>query len=119
MRKKIAMRDVQEISFTDDMAAPGTFEFVINDWDIVTKAVKYSSPWNAQGQPTKLDGQTDAPNFEPGTRLELLFGYIGKSAIQPVMTGEVVSLSPPSLQAACRHCGFGRSTPIFVTCSAS
>lgn len=92
--EKIAMRDVQEVSFTDDMAAPGTFEFVINDWDIVTKAVKYSSPWNAQGQPTKLDGQTDAPNFEPGTRLELLFGYIGKSAIQPIMTGEVVSISP-------------------------
>ena len=92
--EKIAMRDVQEITFTDDMAAPGTFEFVLNDWDVVTKSVKYSSPWNAQGQPSKIDGQTDAPNFEPGVRLELLFGYIGRNPIQPIMTGEIISLSP-------------------------
>ncbi len=88
----LVMRDVQEITFTDDMAAPGFFEFVLHDWDPVSKAVKYSSPWDAKGNPKKI-GNEDAPNFEPGTKVSLLFGYVGKPGIQAVMNGEVVSMA--------------------------
>ena len=43
------LRDVQEVTFSDDMTQPSFFEILLNDWDPITKAVKYSSPWNETG----------------------------------------------------------------------
>ncbi|MGV8937561.1 MAG: phage late control D family protein [Allorhizobium sp.] len=90
---KEVISDVQEISFTDDMAAPGYFEFVLHDWDPVEKATKYSSPWDATGQPRKLADGSSLPIFEPGEKVSLSFGYI-EDGLLPIMEGEIVSLSP-------------------------
>ncbi|MDQ0322149.1 hypothetical protein QO002_004355 [Pararhizobium capsulatum DSM 1112] len=91
--EKEVISDVQEITFTDDMAAPGFFEFVLHDWDPVEKSTKYSSPWDASGQPRKLTNGGSVPNFEPGGKVSLSFGYI-EDGLQHIMDGEIVSLSP-------------------------
>jgi len=91
--EKEVISDVQEITFTDDMAAPGFFEFVLHDWDPVEKTTKYSSPWDASGQPRKLANGGTVPNFEPGGKVSLSFGYI-EDGLQHIMDGEIVSLSP-------------------------
>jgi uncharacterized protein len=92
--EKEVISDVQEITFTDDMAAPGFFEFVLHDWDPVLRATKYSSPWDESGQAKTLDGGGAMPNFEPGGLVSLSFGYIEQEGIEHVMDAEIVSLSP-------------------------
>ena len=91
--EKEVISDVQEVTFTDDMAAPGFFEFVLHDWDPVEKSTKYSSPWDAGGQPRKLTNGGSVPNFEPGGKVSLSFGYIDDGLVH-IIDGEIVSLSP-------------------------
>jgi phage protein D len=91
--EKEVISDVQEITFTDDMAAPGFFEFVLHDWDPVEKSSKYSSPWDAGGEPRKLTNGGSVPNFEPGGKVALSFGYIDDGLVH-IIDGEIVSLSP-------------------------
>ena len=91
--EKEVISDVQEITFTDDMAAPGFFEFVLHDWDPVEKTTRYSSPWDASGKPRKLTNGGSVPNFEPGGKVSLSFGYV-EDGLLHIMDGEIVSLSP-------------------------
>lgn len=87
--------DVLEVSFTDDLGAVDSFEFVLNDWDPIALRPKYSSPWSASGEPIRLsDGGPDAPNFEPGAKVSLYLGYLEDGELPLVMEGEVVSISP-------------------------
>lgn len=87
------LRDVQEVTFTDDMIQPSFFEIVLNDWDPVSKAVKYSSPWNETGMVKELDGGVEMPIFEPGKKVELVFGYSLKNDAKPSIIAEIVSVS--------------------------
>ncbi|WP_145110303.1 phage late control D family protein (plasmid) [Cereibacter azotoformans] len=87
--------DVLEVSFTDDLANIPSFEFVLHDWDPVALRPRYSSPWDANGQPFTLhDGGPEVPNFEPGARVALYLGYLEDGALPLIMEGEVVSLAP-------------------------
>lgn len=87
------LRDVQEVTFTDDMVQPSFFEIVLNDWDPVTKAVKYSSPWNETGVIKDLETGSKIPVFEPGKKLDLAFGYSLTKDTTPLIKAEIVSVS--------------------------
>lgn len=87
--------DVLEVSFTDDLAAIDSFEFVLHDWDPVALRPRYSSPWDENGQPFTLhQGGPEVPNFEPGAQVSLYLGYLEDGDLPLIMRGEVVSLSP-------------------------
>lgn len=87
--------DVLEVSFTDDLAAIDSFEFVLHDWDPVALRPRYSSPWDENGQPfTLYQGGPEVPNFEPGAQVSLYLGYLEDGDLPLIMKGEVVSLSP-------------------------
>ena len=89
------LADVLEVSFTDDLGAVDSFEFVLNDWDPIALKPKYSSPWNEDGTPVKLSsGGPDAPNYEPGAKVSLYLGYNEDGELPLIMEGEVVSISP-------------------------
>lgn len=89
----LVLRDVQEVIYTDDADNLDSFEFTLGDWDPVQNRPKYSSPWNDDGTPYKIDG-TPVPNFEPGADVELYVGYQGDGDLTLVMKGEVVSITP-------------------------
>jgi len=87
--------DVLEVSFTDDLAAIDSFEFVLHDWDPVALRPRYSSPWDENGAPfTLYQGGPEVPNFEPGAQVSLYLGYLEDGDLPLIMKGEVVSLSP-------------------------
>lgn len=87
--------DTLEVSFTDDLAAIDSFEFVLHDWDPVAKRPRYSSPWDKDGHPLTLyDGGPQVPNFKPGAQVSLYLGYLEDGDLPLIMRGEVVSLSP-------------------------
>nr|WP_298248528.1 hypothetical protein [uncultured Halomonas sp.] len=87
--------DVLEVSFTDDLANIDSFEFVLHDWDAVALRPRYSSPWDASGQPYRLyEGGPEVPNFEPGAKVTLYLGYLEDGELPLIMEGEVVSLAP-------------------------
>ncbi len=85
--------DVLEVSFTDDLEAIHSFELTLYDWDPVGLRPRYSSPWDAEGRPLTVDGVT-VPDFEPGARVSLYFGYVEDGELPLVMAGEVISISP-------------------------
>ena len=88
------LKDVIEVTFTDDLENIDSFEFALGDWDEITRLPKYSSPWDSSGIPRKSpDGQFDLPNFEPGAKVELKAGYTGEGDLTLVMKGSVVSIS--------------------------
>jgi len=87
--------DVQEVTFTDDLDNINSFEFVLNDWNSVTRKPKYSSPWDETGAPLTLyDGGPEVPNFEPGAKVSLFLGYLEDGDLPLIMAGEVVSIAP-------------------------
>ncbi|MEV8467466.1 hypothetical protein AB0T83_11815 [Fluviibacterium sp. DFM31] len=88
------IRDVLEVTFTDDLENIDSFEFALGDWDEVARLPKYSSPWDESGSPRKsADGRYDLPNFQPGAEVDLKMGYLGAGDLTPVMKGTVVSIS--------------------------
>lgn len=88
------LRDVQEVTYTEAATGFDTFEFVLNDWDAESQQVKYSSPFDTNGQLRKVNGEP-VPNFDPGTLLALKMGYYGES-VEPItmMKGRVISVAP-------------------------
>ncbi|TDF38591.1 phage late control D family protein [Alteromonadaceae bacterium M269] len=88
------LRDVQEVTYTEAVTGFDTFEFVLNDWDAATQQVKYSSPFDDNGQVRKVNGEP-VPNFDPGTLLSLKMGYYGE-VVEPstMMRGRVISVAP-------------------------
>ena len=90
---KLVVADVIDIAFTDDLEAIHSFELTLYDWDPATLRPRYSSPWDADGRPLTMDGGT-VPDFEPGARLSLYFGYLDEGQLPLVMVGEVVSIAP-------------------------
>lgn len=90
---RLVVADVLEVSFTDDLEAIHSFELILHDWDPVGLHPRYSSPWDADGKPLRTDGGT-VPDFEPGARVSLYFGYLEDGELPRVMDGEVVSISP-------------------------
>ncbi|GAA1865348.1 phage late control D family protein [Paeniglutamicibacter psychrophenolicus] len=89
-------RDVLEVSFTDELEVISSFDFSLYDWDAEALHPRYSSPWGPDGRPSPMgtgSGQT-VPNFEPGARVDLHFGYVEEGALPLMLRGEVVSLSP-------------------------
>ena len=87
------LRDVQEVTFSDDMTQPSFFEILLNDWDPITKAVKYSSPWNETGIVKDLESGSKIPVFEPGRKIDLVFGYSLKNDAESLIAAEIVSVS--------------------------
>lgn len=88
------IRDVVDVSYTDNLEKLDSFEFTLNDWDPIQRLPKYSSPYDEGGSPRTLADGKPVPNFDPGAKIELQMGYYGPKEPPVIMTGEVVSLSP-------------------------
>lgn len=88
------IRDVLQVSYKDDLENLDSFDFTLHDWDPVTLATKYSSPYDEHGQLRKIPGTDfDVPNFEPGAEVELYMGYYGSEDPILMMRGKVASAS--------------------------
>ena len=72
------IRDIQQVTYKDDIEQVDSFEISINNWDANKLAFKYS----------------DQELFNPGKRLELWMGYYGKDSMRLMMKGEITSLRP-------------------------
>jgi uncharacterized protein len=72
------VRDVLDVSYTDDLEAFDTFEVTINNWDAERRQLKYS----------------DSELFDPDRELEVWMGYHGKDRLRLMTTGVITSLSP-------------------------
>jgi len=99
-------RDVLEVRFTEELGAIASFEFTLYDWDAQALRPRYSSPWDASGNPLPLEpgGSQVVPVFEPGAQVDLRFGYVEEGELPLVLRGEVVSLSPSFPAAAAPTC---------------
>lgn len=100
------LKDVIEVTFTNDLENIDSFEFALGDWDEIARLPKYSSPWDTDGKQRKTpDGEYDISNFEPGAEVELKIGYHGEPELMLVMKGSVTSIStsfPSSGAPVCR-----------------
>lgn len=73
------VRDVIQVTYRDTLQEFDSFEITINnEWDLGKRSFKYS----------------DARLFDPGSRIDLWMGYLGKDSMQLMLTGEVTSLRP-------------------------
>jgi len=70
------IRDVQSVSYKDNIEQMDSFEITINNWDADTRNFKYS----------------DLDIFDPGTQLELWMGYFGKENMRLMLKGEINTL---------------------------
>jgi uncharacterized protein len=91
---RAVIRDVLDVSYSDNLEKLDSFEITLNDWDPVQRVPKYSSPYDESGNLRTLEDGSPVPNFDPGARLELRLGYYGPEEPPLIMTGQVVSLSP-------------------------
>jgi phage protein D len=91
---RAVIRDVLDVSYSDDLEKLDSFEFTLNDWDPVQRMPKYSSPYDGDGNLRRLEDNSPVPNFDPGAKIELRMGYYGPDDPPLIMTGQVVSLSP-------------------------
>ena len=89
-----AIRDVIDISYKDGLENLDSFEFTLNDWDAVRNLPKYSSPFDENGDPIRLENGDPVPAFEPGAKVELYLGYLDEGELPLIVRGEVVSLTP-------------------------
>ena len=87
------VRDILDVSFEDSLDALDYFEFTLHDWDAVRNRPKYSSPYDAAGQPQR-DGDAEIPAFEPGMMAELQLGYYGPEDPVSKLVGTIVSVAP-------------------------
>ncbi len=73
------VRDIIEVSYTDDVTELDRFDITINNWDAKTRDFKY----------------LDTDLFDLGKELELWMGYYsGRGGLRRMITGEIVSLRP-------------------------
>jgi phage protein D len=72
------IRDIQEVSYKDDVEQVDSFEITINNWDADKLAFKYS----------------DQDLFNPGKKVELWMGYYGQDSMRLMIQGEITSLRP-------------------------
>jgi Bacteriophage probable baseplate hub protein len=72
------IRDIQEVTYKDDIEQVDSFEITINNWDADTLSFKYS----------------DLDLFNPGKKVELWMGYHGRDALRLMIKGEITALRP-------------------------
>ena len=72
------IRDIQEVSYKDDLEQVDSFEITINNWDADTRSFKYS----------------DQDLFLPGKLVELWMGYHGRDPLRLMIKGEITALRP-------------------------
>ena len=73
------VRDITQVSYTDDITSIDSFEITINNWDAETRDFKY----------------IDSGIFDPGREVELWMGYFGDpNRFRRMITGEITSLRP-------------------------
>ncbi|HKQ04333.1 MAG TPA: hypothetical protein VJ464_04320 [Blastocatellia bacterium] len=72
------IRDIQQVSYKDNIQEIDSFEITINNWDAAERAFKYS----------------DSNLFDPGKELELWMGYFGKDSLRLMIRGQITALRP-------------------------
>jgi phage protein D len=73
-----AIHDITQVSYRDSLTEIDSFEITINNWDAEARTFKYS----------------DRDLFDPGARVELYMGYMGRDRTRLMCTGEITSLRP-------------------------
>ena len=75
---KDVVRDVQQVTYKDNIEEIDSFEIQINNWDAAKLDLKYS----------------DDTLFDPGKKLEVWMGYFGRDHMRRMISGEITSLRP-------------------------
>lgn len=78
--KENVMRDVTQVTYSDNIKQIDSFEITINNWDAEKKTFKY----------------IDKDTFDPGKELQLWMGYYerGNDTLEKMITGEITGLRP-------------------------
>lgn len=72
------IRDIQQVSYKDNIKEIDSFEITINNWDAAARKFKYS----------------DSDLFDPGKELELWMGYYGTDSLRLMIRGQITALRP-------------------------
>jgi Bacteriophage probable baseplate hub protein len=72
------IRDIQQVSYKDNIKEIDSFEIAINNWDAAARKFKYS----------------DSDLFDPGKELELWMGYYGTNSLRLMIRGQITALRP-------------------------
>lgn len=76
--KRGVVRDIIQVTYTDNLEQFDRFEITINNWDAEKGAFKYS----------------DQTLFDPGQKVEVWMGYYGKERLRRMLTGTIEELRP-------------------------
>ena len=71
-------RDILQVIYKDSLTEYDSVEIKINNWDSEKRTFKYS----------------DETLFDPGQRVELKMGYLGKANLRLMLTGHIKTLKP-------------------------
>jgi phage protein D len=72
------IRDVQSVTYKDNIEQMDSFDITVNNWDADKRTFKYS----------------DQNIFDPGKQIELWMGYFGRDNMRLMLKGEINTLRP-------------------------
>ncbi len=75
---RMVVRDIIQLSYTDNLKQVDSFSITINNWDAEQRTFSYS----------------DTDLFNPGKLVELWMGYYGRERLRLMTVGKITSLQP-------------------------
>ena len=87
------LRDVTEITYSDNVTEIDSFEMSVNNWDPTTNDFKYVGSETAADLEGKSERALRYKLFEPCSQaVDVLMGYLGE--LVPMITGQVTTMEP-------------------------
>jgi phage protein D len=89
------LRDVQQVTYKDDIRAIDSFELLVSNWDPTTRQCKYIGAETAQSLRGDSPETQRVRLFEPCRReVELRMGYVGGAGLVLMMKGTFTTMEP-------------------------
>jgi phage protein D len=87
------LRDIEQITYRDNIKQIDSFEFTVNNWDPATRSFKYVGSETTASLDAKTDEEKRHHVFDPsGPDVVLRMGYVGH--LVEMMTGVFTTLEP-------------------------
>jgi phage protein D len=83
---KDVVNDILSVTYKDNIKEIDSFEISINNWDAGNPNFE-----NARSRTFKY---SDTSKFDPGQKLHIQMGYLGKGHMRSMISGEITSLRP-------------------------
>lgn len=80
------VRDILSVTYKDSIKEIDSFEITINNWDT-------SNP-NFENARSRTFKYSDTNLFDPGKKLHISMGYLGRGHMRSMISGEITSLRP-------------------------